>query len=91
MRKVDEMKRICLLPSDAAVEDAGKTLGRESALHMLACVARGGGGDSVAMIGGPGLQVNPLPPVFTVQVLCHLHVHWPLAIGSDLPSSKQHM
>lgn len=42
---------------------AGKTLGRESALHMLACIARGGGGDSVAMIGGPGLQVNPVPRV----------------------------
>jgi hypothetical protein len=36
---------------------AGKTLGRDSALHVLACVARGGGGDSVAMIGGAGLEV----------------------------------
>ena len=39
------------------VSHAGKTLGRDSALHVLACVARGGGGDSVAMIGGAGLEV----------------------------------
>ena len=51
---------------------AGKTLGRDSALHVLACVARGGGGDSVAMIGGAGLEVLSLSP----EPSCHVLFPW---------------
>lgn len=48
---------IACRPQTSCVVRSGKTLGRDSALHVLACVARGGGGDSVAMIGGAGLEV----------------------------------